>query len=557
MKKVTLTLFCLIIYLSGQAQIIDPGHISKTINVTTAGTLSTLISDNEKNLITKLTLTGNIDARDISFLYYLYNLSTLDISSVDIQEYNGITISHPFIYSETLYPANEMPPYSFVYGDFNSTLKSVILPNSLTSIGKNAFYDCRGLTDITMPISIVSIGESAFYTCLLLKNINLPSSITSIGENAFYGCTKITSFVIPNNVTKIANGTFGYCSHLESITFPANLTSIESDVFVNCFSLITIYSYPTNPININTSTTAFTGIEKTNCTLYVPKGSKIAYQSENQWKDFINIIETPIPSTIEFAPIGAKWYYTQTGIGDLKTYKTIESVGDTIIEGKSCRKLLEVSRNLFAPIRDIRIMYSKNDSVSEYYNSSFHLLYDFGAMKGDTITLDVNLPKMIIDSTSTIGINGSVHKVQYVTCSDGMMVEFGGKVIEGIGNLIFMFPTYDNNYDGPLRCYVDPITGTYINPVWGSIDCENTIAGILKNLDREVSVYINKQSKNIVIKGIQNTVSYELFDIQGRKIKSGELNVNCSIEAEVLKPGIYLLKLKNTEMKIVRKLIMN
>jgi hypothetical protein len=498
------------------------------------------------------------------------------------------------------------------FGGCDGLTGNLSIPNSVTSIGENAFSSCTGLTGITLSNSVTSIGNDAFWGCSGLTEITIPNSMTSIGAGVFESCSGLTKITIPNSITKIGAAAFQECTAINYVNIPSSVTSIGASAFQNCFSLTSvsipssvtsignsafacyapiatviskssdtnskqnsqknqkssvnysdfvsklssIYAYSVIPVDLTASSGVFSGVDKT-CTVYVPKGSKTAYKSANQWKDFINIIETPIPSTIEFAPIGAKWYYTQTGIGDLKTYKTIESVGDTIIEGKSCRKLLEVSRNLFAPIRDIRIMYSKNDSVSEYYNSSFHLLYDFGAMKGDTITLDVNLPKMIIDSTSTIGINGSVHKVQYVTCSDGMMVEFGGKVIEGIGNLIFMFPTYDNNYDGPLRCYENPITGTYINPVWGSIDCENTIAGILKNLDREVSVYINKQSKNIVIKGIQNTVSYELFDIQGRKIKSGELNVNCSIEAEVLKSGIYLLKLKNTEMKVVRKLIMN
>jgi len=466
-------------------------------------------------------------------------------------------------------------------------LTGITLPNSVTTIGNGAFWGCNGLTEITIPNSMTSIGGGVFESCTGLTKITIPNSVTKIGDAAFQECTAITSVDIPNSVTSIGARAFQNCFSLTSVSIPSSVTSIGSSAFA-CYApivtvisksnetkqnslknqkssvnyndfvskLSSIYAYSVIPVDLTASSGVFSGVNKT-CTVYVPKGSKTAYKSANQWKDFINIIETPIPSTIEFAPIGAKWHYSQTGNSDLMTYKTIESVGDTIIENKTCRKLVEVSRNGFAPIRAIRIMYSKNDSISEYYNSSFHLLYDFGAVKGDTITIDVNLPKMIIDSTSTIGINGSVHKVQYVTCSDRMMFEFGGVIIEGIGNLKFMFPTYDMNFDGPLRCYEDPIIGTYINPVWGTFDCEKLISGILKNPDREVSVYINKQSKNIVIKGIQNTASYELIDIQGRKIKSGELNENCSIEAEGLKPGIYLLNLKNTEMKIVRKLILN
>lgn len=470
-----------------------------------------------------------------------------------------------------------------------SGLTGITLPSSVTTIGNSAFWGCTGLTEITVPNSMTSIGARVFESCSGLTKITIPNSVTNIGDGAFKECTAITVVDIPNSVTSIANAAFQNCFSLTSLILPGSVKSIGSGAFACYAPIVTVISNPSDinskqnsinsqksttydidyvsklssiyanstiPVDLPASTGVFEGVNKT-CTVYVPKGSKTAYKSANQWKDFINIIETPIPSTLEFAPIGAKWHYSQTDFSDLKTYKTIESVGDTIIEGKTCRKLVEVSRNGFAPVRDIRIMYSKNDSLSEYYNSSFHLLYDFGAVRGDTIILEVNLPKMIIDSTSTISINGSVHKVQYVTCSDGMMFEFGGIVIEGIGNLNFMFPTYDMNYDGPLRCYEDTIIGTYINPVWGSVDCEKTTVGISENQDREVSVYINKQSKNIVIKGIQNKAYYELIDIQGRKIKSGELNENGSIYAEGLKPGIYLLFLKNPEMKVVRKLIMN
>ncbi|MDD4993750.1 MAG: leucine-rich repeat domain-containing protein [Paludibacter sp.] len=500
--------------------------------------------------------------------------------------------------------------YSF--GGCSGLTGNLVIPNTITSIDENAFFLCTGITGITLPNSVTSIGDGAFGGCSGLTEITIPNSIISIGARVFERCSGLTKITIPNSVTKIGVAAFQECTAINNVNIPSSVTSIGASAFQNCFSLTSvsipssvtsigssafacyppiatviskssdtsskqnsiknqkssvdygyfvsklssIYAYSATPVDLTASSCVFSGVNKT-CTVYVPKGSKAAYKSANQWKDFINIIETPIPLKIEFAPIGAKWHYSQTGIIDLDTYKTIESVGDTIIEGKTCRKLVETSRNGFAPIRAIRIMYSKNDSISEYYNSSFHLLYDFGAVKGDTITIGVNLPKMIIDSTSTISINGSVRKVQYVTCSDGKMFEFGGKVIEGIGNSIFMFPTYDMNYDGPLRCYEDSIIGTYINPVWGSIDCEKITTGILKNPDREVSVYMNNQSKNIVVKGIQNTASYELIDIQGRKIKSGELNENCSIEAEVLKPGIYLLKLRNPEMKVVRKLIVN
>lgn len=262
-----------------------------------------------------------------------------------------------------------------------------------------------------------------------------------------------------------------------------------------------------------------------------------------------------IINSMDFAPIGAKWYYSQAGIIDLYTYKTIESVADTIIEGKTCRKLTEISRNGFAPERSNRYMYSKNDSVFEYYNRIFYLLYNFGAKKGDSIQIDTYPRKMFVDSTATIDINGHFLKIQYVTCTDGLSFDFGGKVIEGIGNLNFMFPTHDLNYDGPLRCYYDPIIGSYINPVWNSTDCEKTETGIGKNYDPEVLIYYNKATSGIMTTGLITPCIYELFDIQGKRIDYGKLNNNGTIHLNYLAKGIFFIKINNQQSIFIRKII--
>jgi hypothetical protein len=262
-----------------------------------------------------------------------------------------------------------------------------------------------------------------------------------------------------------------------------------------------------------------------------------------------------IMNAMDFAPIGTKWYYSQAGIIDLNTYKTIESVADTIIEGKTCRKLTEISRNKFAPERSSRYMYSKNDSVFEYYNSTFHLLYNFRAQKGDSIQIDAYPRKLFVDSTATIDINGHILKVQYVTCTDGLSFDFGGKVIENIGNLNFMFPTHDFNYDGPLRCYSDPIIGSYINPVWNSTDCEKIETGIDKNYDSVVLIYYNKASSSFITTGLNIPYRYELFDVQGKRMDYGKSNNSGSIHLNDLAKGIFFIKINNHQTVIIRKII--
>ena len=69
---------------------------------------------------------------------------------------------------------------------------------------------------------------------------NIPNTVTEIGKNAFYGCSKITSITIPDSVTTIGAGAFESCSSLTEITIPQNVTSIGSDAFVYCGKLMAI-----------------------------------------------------------------------------------------------------------------------------------------------------------------------------------------------------------------------------------------------------------------------------------------------------------------------------
>ena len=90
-------------------------------------------------------------------------------------------------------------------------IKTVVIKDGVTSIGKYAFFWCSGLTSITIPNSVTSIGEHAFANCSGLTSITIPNSVTSIGNGAFSGCSGLTSITIPNSVTSIGNGAFSRC----------------------------------------------------------------------------------------------------------------------------------------------------------------------------------------------------------------------------------------------------------------------------------------------------------------------------------------------------------
>ena len=161
-------------------------------------------------------------------------------------------------------------------------LTSVTIPNSVTSIGNNAFDICSGLTSVTIGNSVTSIGYSAFNGCSGLTSITIPNSVTSIGERAFQDCSNITSVVwnakscnswnfgsqvtsftfgdsveiipanlctrmnkltsvtIPNSVTSIGGSAFSGCTGLTSVTIPNSVTSIGDKAFQDCSGLNTV-----------------------------------------------------------------------------------------------------------------------------------------------------------------------------------------------------------------------------------------------------------------------------------------------------------------------------
>ena len=127
------------------------------------------------------------------------------------------------------------------YGDKDYS-GSITIPSSIkvndeeytvTSIG-DAFKFCRGLTSVTIPNSVTSIGKNAFWGCSGLTSVTIPNSVTSIGVSAFYNCRGLTSVTIPNSVTSTGVHAFGYCSGLTSVTIPNSVTSIDEGAFQYC-----------------------------------------------------------------------------------------------------------------------------------------------------------------------------------------------------------------------------------------------------------------------------------------------------------------------------------
>ena len=258
---------------------------------------------------------------------------------------------------------------------------SVTIPNSVTSIGRSAFYNCTGLTSVTIPNSVTSIGRSAFYNCTGLTSVTIPNSVTSIGNNAFYNCTGITSINIPNSVTSIGSSAFYNCTGLTNITLPYVGLSKNATGADSRFGAIFGYDQYSSSVYYYIPS-SLRSVTLTDCTT-IPNS---AFSNCSMLTDII------IPDSV--TSIGDRAFYNCKGLTSITIPDSVTSIGSNAFYGV------------------INIIYSGGASGSPWGAQNLngymdgHILYE-SAEKKTLIYCETNIQGSVTIPDSVTSIGGS------------------------------------------------------------------------------------------------------------------------------------------------------
>jgi hypothetical protein len=238
---------------------------------------------------------------DFDGLWYTTND---DNTSVTVGGYSNETVSTIKIPSSVkhdgvVYPVTSIGASVFSDPDeFWFKLTNIIIPNSITSIGADAFRNCSDLTSLRLPSNLKSVGSGAFYRCSGLTSIRVPSAVTSIGKDAFRECIGLTSVTISSEEISIEESAFSGCTSLASVTISSGVSALSDSVFYNCIGLQELYLQNLTPPIMGVD--ALEKVDKSTCKLYVPVGSKEAYAAADEWKEFRNIEELMMVPILDF-----------------------------------------------------------------------------------------------------------------------------------------------------------------------------------------------------------------------------------------------------------------
>ena len=231
------------------------------------------------------------------------------------------------------------------------SLLEIVIPSSVTSIGKGAFSFCSSLKYISIPKSVICLNGNPFAKCngkleclspnfvfeddilfnkdksrmISFRNQNIksyviPSSVTSIGKGAFSFCDSLSEIVIPSSVTSIGDSAFSRCDSLSEIVIPSSVTSIGDCAFCSCDSLSEIV-IPSSVTSIGEGTFSFC-----DSLSEIVISSSVTSIGDNAFSCCRSLSEIVIPSSVTSIGKGAFSYCRS--LSEIVIPSSVTSIGD-------------------------------------------------------------------------------------------------------------------------------------------------------------------------------------------------------------------------------------
>ncbi len=241
---------------------------TRTVNVATAGSLSSLLSENERDYIEELILTGQLNDDDLKFIReemcgndYGSNrgiLRVLDMTNASIE--NNTLGYHAMFWTRTLEEV-KLPSTlaSIGLSAFDeSSIKKIVIPKSVTALGRDIFYQCKNLSSISVeegnPVfdsreNCNAVIETATNTLRIgCRSTVVPSSVEVLEEYSFSGVNGLTTLNLPDGVKSIGKNAFWADEGLTSVKLSKSVVELGSGPFVGCSNISSFVIDPANPV---------------------------------------------------------------------------------------------------------------------------------------------------------------------------------------------------------------------------------------------------------------------------------------------------------------------
>lgn len=214
-----------------------------------------------------------------------YPIQLNDNNQAKLTTYAGeVTIPETFAVEGKTYRVTSVDEMAFAN---NTMLTKLTLPETITVFGQGSFTNCSSMTAVNIPAAIQDIPSACFAQCKKMAAFTMPEQVKTIGNLAFANCANANKIELNEGITTIGERAFLGCSSIKEITLPSTVCKIGGNAFYRASKLTKIHCKATTPPALSDSL----GDYISKATLFVPTGSKSAYEADKLWSKFNTIEE--------------------------------------------------------------------------------------------------------------------------------------------------------------------------------------------------------------------------------------------------------------------------